>query len=59
MVKIRLIADKEKYKRLTDKQFSYPEFIFLNLGLIFYYGKSSEERNPVNDAVQYHQGEIP
>lgn len=59
MVKIRLIADKGKYKRLTDKQFSYPEFIFLNLGLIFYYGKSSEERNPINDAVQYHQGEIP
>ena len=59
MVKIQLIPDKEKHRTLTLKQFSYPEFIFLNLGLIFYYGKSSEEINPINDAVQYHQGEIP
>jgi hypothetical protein len=55
MVKIRLITDKEK---TIQRLFPNPEFIFLNLGLIFYYGKI-EEGNPINDAVQYHQGKIP
>jgi hypothetical protein len=58
MVKIRLITDRENYSRLTVKQFLNPEFIFLNLGLIFYYGKI-EEGNSVNDSVQYHQGKYP